>query len=321
MKGFIGIGNALIDALYPVANDDILNELNFSKGSMQLVDQEQYQALRNRMKGEPQQKTTGGSACNTILALAHLNAPTALIGKVSADENGAFFSKEFSAKGVVTHLSDSILPTGVASTFITPDGQRTFGTYLGAAAELTPQDINKEWLTPYSYLYIEGYLVQNHELTEHIVKTAHEMGLSVCLDMASYNVVEAEKVFFAQLLPQIDILFANEDEAHAFTNKSPQESLTEFAQICNTAIVKMGKKGAMACCKGEVATVPAGNAKTVKDTTAAGDYFAAGFLYAHAQNKPLHEALRMGTLLANEIVQVIGTSLSSETWVRIKKDI
>ncbi len=321
MKGFIGIGNALVDALYPVANDDFLDELHFRKGSMQLIDQEQYWAISDKMKGGAHKRTTGGSACNTILALAHLNAPTALIGKVSADENGHFFSEEFNSKGIITHLLDSSLPTGVASTFITPDGQRTFGTYLGAAAELTPQEINPKWLTPYSYLYIEGYLVQNNELTEYIVKVAHEAGLLVCLDMASFNIVEAERDFFAKLLPQIDIVFANEDEARAFTGTEPEEALSELAKICHVAVVKIGKKGAMACCGANTAVVPAGNAPVVRDTTAAGDYFAAGFLYAHAQNRSLRDALTAGTILANEIVQVIGTGLSEETWESIRKEV
>ncbi len=319
MKQIIGIGNALVDALYPVGNDHILDTLNLPKGTMQLIDQSQYAAISERMKNERRELTTGGSACNTILALAHLGAPTALIGKVSNDDYGRFFADHFRNLGVTPYLINSDLPSGVATTFITPDGQRTFATFLGAAATLNAEEIQQEWMESYSYIYIEGYLVQNHSLIEHTVKAAHNAGLLVCLDLASFNIVEADRDFFAQLLANTDIVFANEDEARAFTGKEPREALDILAQICPVAVVKVGKEGAMAKQGDLVGKVPAGDAPKAIDTTAAGDYFAAGFLYAHAKGRTLQECLSAGTVLANEIIQVVGTRLEDDTWQKIKK--
>lgn len=140
-------------------------------------------------------------------------------------------------------LCDKDLPTGVASTLISPDGQRTFGTYLGAAANLRPEDVVPEWFDGYDYFYIEGYLVQNHALIRRAVELAHEAGLKVCIDLASYNIVQDDREFFAELLQQTDIVFANEQEAQAFTGiDNAQANVEALASLCEIAVVKIGKK-------------------------------------------------------------------------------
>lgn len=318
MKQIIGIGNVLVDALYRVADDSLFPEFELRKGGMYLIDDERFAAINRRMAAAPRERTTGGSACNTVMALATLGAPTGLIGKVCDDENGRFFTDNFRALGVRTNLMLDTRPTGVASTFITPDGQRTFATYLGAAALLDAAEVSPEWFEGYSYIYIEGYLVQSHELIERTVDEARRAGLLVCLDMASFNIVEADRDFFARLLTKTDIVFANEEEARAFTGKDADEALDELARICRVAVVKVGARGAMARSGNETARVPAGDAPRVVDTTAAGDYFSAGFLYAHALGRSLTDCLTAGTVLANEIVQVVGTKLPADTWAKIK---
>lgn len=154
MTHILGIGNALVDSLVQVNNDLILKELSLPKGSMQLIDTERYLELQNRMEAYAPKRTTGGSACNTILAIAHMGGQPGLIGKIGHDEPGRFFAKAFREQGVKTQiLYDKELPTGVASTFITPDGQRTFGTYLGAAANMQPHDFQPRYLRGYDFLY------------------------------------------------------------------------------------------------------------------------------------------------------------------------
>ena len=320
-KKVIGIGNALIDALVRVPNDDILSELELPKGSMQLIDTAQYEKISAKMAQMNVKRATGGSAGNTILALANLNAEPAFIGKVSDDENGRFFAKNCKERGIKAILLPDSLPSGVASTFISPDGQRTFGTYLGAAARLTADDIRAEWFEGYNYFYIEGYLVQNHDLIECAVDMAHQAGLKVCLDLASYNIVEADHDFFAQLLEKTDIVFANEEEARAFTGKEAREALDKLSQICETAIVKVGKDGAIARCGKEFAQCPAMKVNEVVDTTAAGDFFAAGFLYGHSSDRSLAECIKIGSLLSGHVIQVIGSKLSDETWQHIRQQI
>ncbi len=321
MKRILGIGNALVDALVQVPNDLILNELQLPKGSMQLLSTARYEQVSSRMRMLQPQRTTGGSACNTILAIAHLGGQPGLIGKVGADEPGRFFAESFVSQGVCPQLlTHPTLPTGVASTLITPDGQRTFGTYLGAAAELQPDDVRGEWFEGYSYFYIEGYLVQNHELIRRAVQLAHEKGLLVCIDLASYNIVQEERRFFAELLAQTDLVFANEQEAAAFTGRDDAEyNVRELAKLCQLAVVKVGKKGVLARQGDEQVFCPARDVPHVVDTTAAGDYFSAGFLYAHAREASLLRCSQLGSLLAGHIIEVVGTALSAETWQTIKE--
>ena len=317
-KTIIGIGNALVDALIKVENENILEHLQLPKGSMQLVDGERFEEVNQVIQGLPVTYATGGSAGNTILALARLGATPAFIGKVGHDVYGHLFADNCRASGIHTHLMPSPLATGVATTFITPDSQRTFATHLGAAATLTADDLEGSWFEGHHYLYIEGYLVQNHDLIESAVEQARKAGLKVCLDLASYNIVEADHDFFSYLLEKTDMVFANEEEAHAFTGQSPREALHTLAGLCETAIVKIGKDGAMAQ-SGEVfAECPALPVKNVVDTTAAGDFFAGGFLYAHAEGRPLEECLKAGSLLAGHVIQVVGTQVTDDTWAQLR---
>ncbi len=309
MKKVLGIGNALIDILVQVEDEQILNELSLPKGSMQLIDTARFQSISERIAGMPKQRATGGSACNTALALARLGDAPAIVGKISDDENGRFFAECCRKRGITPLLRHSDLPSGVALTFITPDGERTFGTYLGAAALMTPEDIDTASFEGYDYLYIEGYLVQNHALIERCVAAARERGMKVCLDLASYNIVAADRDFFAALLEKTDYVFANEEEAKAFTGLEPEEALEALAGICPTAVVKVGKNGAFAQRGKEKAFAPAEPVEKVVDTTAAGDFFAAGFIHADALGESLEACIRCGNHQAAEVIQVIGTNL------------
>ena len=253
MKRILGIGNALVDVLTKVDNEQILSELHLPKGSMQLLSTEAYAEVTRRMLALPTKLTTGGSACNTLLALSHLDAPTGMIGKIGDDENGRFFASYFAQRGISTRLLHDSRPTGVASTFSTPDGQRTFGTYLGAAARLTADELQQAWFEGYDYFYIEGYLVQNHDLVLRAIELAHAAGCEVCLDLASYNIVEADLDFFRALMPSIDIVFANEQEAQALTGLEARAALDALAATCHIAVVKIGKHGVWACHGTEVA--------------------------------------------------------------------
>lgn len=318
MKRILGIGNALVDVLTKVDNEQILSELHLPKGSMQLLSTEAYAEVTRRMQALPTKLTTGGSACNTLLALSHLDAPTGMIGKIGDDENGRFFASYFAQRGISTRLLHDSRPTGVASTFITPDGQRTFGTYLGAAARLTADELQQTWFEGYDYFYIEGYLVQNHDLVLRAIELAHAAGCEVCLDLASYNIVEADLDFFRALMPSIDIVFANEQEAQALTGLEARAALDALAATCHMAVVKIGKHGVWACHGTEVAHCAARDVPLVVDTTAAGDYFAAGFMHALAAGEPLATCIARGSLLAGHIIEVVGTELPDATWQQLR---
>lgn len=320
MKKILGIGNALVDRLATLSDEHLLTDLALPKGSMQLLDLDRYRQVTAAMAPLDCHLTTGGSAANTIKAIAALGGTAGLIGQVGHDEPGRFFDENFRQQGVTTLLrEDETLPTGVASTFITPDGQRTFGTYLGAAAALRGEDLRPEWFEGYDFFYIEGYLVQSHDLIRRAVKLARAAGLAVCIDLASYNIVDAERNLFAELLPQADIVFANEQEAVAMTGlQDPRAALDALAAQSRVAVVKVGARGVWVKTGDSLIHSPAREVPHVVDTTAAGDYFSAGFLYNLARGGSLREAAELGSLLAGHIIEVVGTALSEETWREIK---
>ncbi|MBR1711854.1 MAG: adenosine kinase [Alloprevotella sp.] len=321
MERILGIGNALVDVLAQVESEHVLQAMKLPKGSMQLLSDKRFGSISSTINAMPTKLATGGSACNTILALGNLGARPGVIGKIGDDSHGRFFENNCLEHGITPHLIHDTRPTGVASTFITPDGQRTFGTYLGAAARLTPEEIRPEWFDNYAYLYIEGYLVQNHRLVERALDFAHERGMRIGLDMASYNIVEEERDFFAHLLEKVDIVFANEEEARAFSGKTPREALDELGDICGVAVVKTGKAGAMAKAGDEIVQVPARPVERVVDTTGAGDFFAAGFLYGHSRGDNLAECVRKATVLAAYVIEVVGTKLSDRVWDAIRHEV
>lgn len=267
-------------------------------------------------------RSTGGSAGNTVCALAALGTNPGFIGKVGQDETGAFFGDTLRQRGVNALLATCDLPSGIASTFISTDGERTFGTYLGAAATLRAEDLSRKMFAGYNYLYIEGYLLQDHDLMLRAVQLAKEEGLQVCLDMASYNVVEAERDFFDQLIVKyVDIVFANESEALAYTGKAPHEALEEIASKCSIAVVKTGKEGSLVKKGTEVIQLLSCPVDNVLDTTGAGDFYAAGFMYGLTCGYSLEKCVQISTILATAVIQEVGTTLPAKKWDEIKLNI
>ena len=322
MDKIIGLGNALVDVLATLKDDTILAEVGLPKGSMQLIDSAKLQDINARFESLKTHQTTGGSAANTILGLSCLGAGTSFIGKIGKDGFGRFFQENLKKNGIVDNLLLSDLPSGVASTFISTDGERTFGTFLGAAATLTADELTLEMFQGYAYLFIEGYLVQDHEMILRAVELAKEAGLQICLDMASYNIVANDLEFFSLLVDKyVDIVFANEEEAKAFTNKSPEEAVTVIGQMCSVAIVKVGSKGSYIRKGTEEIKVEAIFVDRVLDTTGAGDYFAAGFLYGLTSGYSLEKCAKIGSILSGNVIQVIGTTLTAECWAEIKLNI
>lgn len=321
MKQILGIGNTLVDALVKIDNDLIIKELCLSKDGMTLIDTPAYHHIVQRLEGFEVERSTGGSAGNTLLAVACLGGAATFIGKRGRDSNGKFYARERGAQGVQPiALYDDELPTGVATTFVMPDGHRTFATYLGAAATMHAAELREEWFAEAGYFFIEGYLVQNHELIDTAVNLARQAGAKVCLDLASWNIVEADRDFFVHLLKKTDIVFANEEEARAMTGLPAREALEALAQHCPTVVVKLGAQGACAIERGRRAEVPAVSVPEVVDTTGAGDFFAGGFLLRHAQGADLERCLRQGARCAAAVIQVLGTKLPDSVWDELRHE-
>ena len=322
MDKIIGMGNALVDVLVRIDDDSLLEKLHLHKGSMQLIQEDTLSEIRKYTSGMKIHRSTGGSAGNTVCALAALGANPGFIGKVGQDETGTFFGDTLRQRGVNALLATCDLPSGIASTFISTDGERTFGTYLGAAATLRAEDLSRKMFAGYNYLYIEGYLLQDHDLMLRAVQLAKEEGLQVCLDMASYNVVEAERDFFDQLIVKyVDIVFANESEALAYTGKAPHEALEEIASKCSIAVVKTGKEGSLVKKGTEVIQLLSCPVDNVLDTTGAGDFYAAGFMYGLTCGYSLEKCVQISTILATAVIQEVGTTLPAKKWDEIKLNI
>ncbi len=319
MTKILGLGNALVDVLISIENDNILNQLNLPRGSMQLVDDNFLKLATEATNGLKQNIAAGGSAANTINGIANIGIPCSFIGKISNDKFGEYYRDDMIKNGIEPILLKGTAQTGRATVFISKDSERTFGTYLGAAIEMTPDELTPDMFDGYSYFHIEGYLVQNQDLIRKAMQLAHEKGVKISLDMASYNVVEANREFLKEMIETyVDILFANEEEAKAFTGKSPEESLHEIAKLVDIAVVKIGSKGSMIKRQNEVVNIGVIKVNSI-DTTGAGDLYAAGFLYGLAKGLSLDKCGQIGALLSGKVIEVVGPKMEEKTWNEILK--
>lgn len=312
-KSVIGIGNALVDILTRIDNDNILNDLRLPKGSMQLVDASTSAHVGVAVEQFENSMAPGGSAANTIHGLAKCGIKTGFISSTGNDKMGRFFEDAMKEVGVQPYMYHRDTPTGTARAIISPDGERTFATHLGAAVELTAEMLGKELFAGWDYCYIEGYLIANQPLVRAAIKLAKEAGCKVAIDLASYNVVEANRDFLLEILPQIDIVFANEEEAKSLTDSTPEESLEFIAKSCEIAVVKIGKRGSLIRRGGEKVQIGC-NKVNVIDTTGAGDMYAAGFMAGLINGLSLRQCGELGNCLAESIIQVIGAKMDEGRW-------
>jgi len=322
MKKILGMGNALVDILIRIENDDFLKSQNLPKGSMQLVDNQAASKLAEATNKLNRSFVSGGSAANTISALAGLGVETAFIGKVSDDEYGnAFSSDMLKHQALPLLIVDNGKMSGFCTALISPDGERTMATYLGVASELNVDDISDEIFKGYDIFHIEGYLLQNQDLIEKAIVTAKKHGLEVSLDLASYNIVEENREFLHKIIEnQVDIVFANEEEAVAFSQKSIEDSLSYIAEKTKIAVVKVGAKGSFVMKNAQKEDIMPFSADCI-DTTGAGDLYASGFLYGYVKGYDLQRCGKIGSYLAAQIVEEIGPKFPSEKWDKILKDI
>lgn len=318
MAKFLGLGNALVDILVQLPNDAKLFELNLPKGSMQLVDAERMQSILAQTEGLPRTLAAGGSAANTIHGLANLGMSTAFIGKVGDDSFGQAFANDMTQNGITPIMLKGNAESGRALAFITPDSERTFAVYLGAAIEMTPNDLNPSLFSGYTHFHIEGYLVQNHSLVRKAVELAKQSGCSISLDLASYNVVEENLDFLREIVENyVDIVFANEEEAKAFTGKMPVEALNELGKLADIAVVKLGADGSIIK-QGET-TYEVGVIEVSSiDTTGAGDLYAAGFLYGLSKGLSLLKCGEIGAILSGHVIEVLGPKMDGTRWSKVK---
>jgi sugar/nucleoside kinase (ribokinase family) len=321
MKRILGIGNALVDIMTMIPGDHILSGFGLPKGSMQLVDYAKSEEVKMGTKGFKQSLASGGSAANTIHGLAMLGAESGYIGSVGVDETGEFFEQDMHKAGVETYLIRRKTETGTAVALVSPDSERTFATHLGAAVELDSVDLKREHFERYNIFYLEGYLISNKSLVEKACMLARKNDMEIAIDLSSYNVVEAFLADFREIIEKyVDIVFANEEEAKAFTGFGPGQALEVLAEKCKIAVVKVGKDGSLIKRGDEIVKVGSLDVKCV-DTTGAGDLYAAGFLYGYANDLPLDKCGIIGSILAGNVIENIGARITEKRWSAIKKAI
>lgn len=316
MKRVIGIGNALTDMLVNLKSDAVLDEFGLAKGSMSLVDTALQTKISKSVAGLPYSLSLGGSAGNTIRAMARLGCEVGFIGKVGNDTTGDFFIQALENLHVDPAVSRGVERSGRCVSLISPDGERTMVTYLGAALELSAEEIKPTIFAGYDCLYVEGYLVQNHDLILSAARMAKECGLKVAIDLASFNVVAENLDFLHRLVDDyVDIVFANEDEARTFTGEDePLNALQRISEMTSLAVVKIGIKGALIKQGDEVVHVGIMAAAKRVDTTGAGDFYAAGFLAGLCEGLTLRQCGTIGAITAGKVIEVVGTTFGEEGW-------
>jgi sugar/nucleoside kinase (ribokinase family) len=321
MKRILGIGNALVDVMTLIDNDNILKKFSLPKGSMQLVDNEKSQLIKDGTASFKNSLASGGSAANTIHGLAMLKAETGFIGSVGRDETGDFFERDMKAAGVKTFLYRRDTKTGTAVALISPDSERTFATHLGAAVELHANDLNPDDFKQYDILYLEGYLINDVTLVETACRLALNNNMKIALDMASYNVVEANLHHFINVIKKYaDIVFANAEEAKTLTGQEPAGALNTISGMCNIAVIKVGSEGAWIKRGDEIIKISSLPVKCI-DTTGAGDLFASGFLYGYARELDLEKCGILGSLMAGKVIEIIGARMNEEKFSSINSAI
>ena len=314
----LGLGNALVDVLSQLESDDMLRLIGIQKGAMDMITEKQMGIIRKYQEGCKTTKAPGGSNCNTMRAIALLGGESGFIGKVGDDDLARFYEQAIEAAGADSWLLRSNGPSGSCTVFISPDGERTMGTFLGPAPTIRPEEITDEILCAYHIIYIEGYLVVNEALVRETMARAKRLGLRVALDLANYNIVNAFKPLLQEIVPQyVDILFCNASEAEAFTGEEPRAAIRSLAGLVDTVAITLGKEGALIGHQADVFQVEAEGGKPI-DTTGAGDNFAAGFLYGLSVGATWEQAARIGSCLAGEVIRVIGPQIPADRWEQIK---
>src|ERR1700716_1781497 len=307
----LGIGNAIFDVLVQT-DEGFLSSHGMTKGGMALIDENSATSIYRDMG--PATEMSGGSAANTIVGVANLGARTAYVGKVRDDQIGRLYTHDIRAAGVAFETKPALdgPATGCSYILVTPDGQRTMNTYLGAAQELMPGDIDAAQVAASALVYLEGYLWDPKSAKEAFVKAAtiaHGAGRQVALTLSDSFCVDRFRDEFLDLMRKgtVDLVFANEAELQSlYETPDFDAALKQLRFDTKLGVVTRSEKGCVVASKDGVVAVPASPIQKLVDTTGAGDLFAAGFLFGLVRNAGHENAGRLGALAAAEVIQHIG---------------
>ena len=313
-KKILGIGNAIVDVFVKV-DDDFLLKNNLTKGSMKLIEKQEFDSLRKIIKIEKIE--AGGSVANTMAGIAYLGGHPSFIGKINSDKFGEIYKKSLKKINVnfLYPEKEENLSTGASIIFITPDSERTMCTYLGISSQLSKKDINEDHIKGYEIIFLEGYLWDkgmSEELFQHVINLAKKNNIKIAMSLSDiFCVTRHREDFFKLLKNDLNILIGNENEINELMQKKNLlDSINELKNINKLIIITRSKNGSVAILNNEIINCESIKVEKVLDLTGAGDLFAAGFFKEYLDKSNIKKCLQTGSKLAAKIIQKIGARLN-----------
>jgi len=313
-KKILGIGNAIVDVFVKV-DDNFLLKNNLTKGSMKLIEKDEFDSLKSAIKIEKIE--AGGSVANTMAGIAYLDGFPSFIGKINSDEFGKIYKK--SLEKIKVNFSyvekNEDLSTGASIIFITPDSERTMCTYLGVSSQLSMADINEDHIKGYEIIFLEGYLWDkgiSEEMFKHVIKLAKKNNIKVAMSLSDiFCVTRHREDFFKLLTNDLNILIGNENEVNELMQKNNLlDSINELKKFDKIIIITRSESGSVAILNNEITNCESVKVEKVLDLTGAGDLFAAGFFKEYLNNSDIRKCLKTGSKLAAQVIQKIGARLN-----------
>jgi fructokinase len=313
-KKILGIGNAIVDVFVKV-DDYFLSKNNLTKGSMKLLEKQEFESLKRTIKIEKIE--AGGSVANTMAGIAYLGGNPSFIGKVNSDEFGKIYKKSLEKINVNFLYSENQekLSTGASIIFITPDSERTMCTYLGISSQLSKEDINEDRIKDYEIIFLEGYLWDkgtSEEMFKHVINLAKKHNIKIAMSLSDiFCVTRHREDFFKLLKNDLSILIGNENEINELIQKNNLlDSMNELKNINKLIIITRSENGSIAILNNEIINCESTKVEKVLDLTGAGDLFASGFFKEYLDKSNIKKCLQTGSQLAAKIIQKIGARLN-----------
>ena len=313
-KKILGIGNAIVDVFVKV-DDIFLSKNKLVKGSMKLIEKNEFDSLKNSIKIEKIE--AGGSVANTMAGISYLKGNTSFIGKINTDEFGKIYRKSLEKINVnFSYIEkDENLPTGASIIFITPDSERTMCTYLGISSQLSKDDIDEKNIKDYEIIFLEGYLWDkgmSEQMFKQVINLAKKNNVKIAMSLSDIFCVSRHREdFFKLLINDLNILIGNENEINELMQKNNLlDSIQELKKINKLIVITRGENGSLAILNNEITNCESVKIEKILDLTGAGDLFASGFFKEYLDKSDIKKCLQAGSTLAAKVIQKIGARLN-----------